>query len=168
MPCTVRITNYKKDGSTFVNNLCLMPVHDSEGEYRYVIAVQSDATHLGSEGKALEKLRSVMPKTFDAAAQALKHDTAKLSQVDLDYGGLRRMRYVFYLRHMRHMFARYIITSGIRVTRVTRLTTAPRATCLGSRCGRSISRRSASSGHPPSLSSRGRYGASTGRLRSSR
>ena len=31
---TVQITNYRKDGSTFMNALSLMPVNDSNGEYR--------------------------------------------------------------------------------------------------------------------------------------
>ena len=66
---TVRITNYRKDGSPFVNVLTLHPVMDSVGEYRYSIGVLSDDAKKGSEGAALEKLRSVLPTTFDAALQ---------------------------------------------------------------------------------------------------
>ena len=42
--CFVRITNYRKDGSSFVNLLSLRPVHDSNGVYRFCIGVQFDAT----------------------------------------------------------------------------------------------------------------------------
>ena len=44
----------------------------------------SDAAKTGSEGKGLEKLRAALPKTFDAAAQPLRYDKEKLSQVDLE------------------------------------------------------------------------------------
>ena len=44
MDCFVRITNYRKDGSSFVNLLSLRPVHDSNGVYRFCIGVQFDAT----------------------------------------------------------------------------------------------------------------------------
>ena len=32
-PTTVRVTNYKENGTDFVNVLSLHPVHDSENEY---------------------------------------------------------------------------------------------------------------------------------------
>ena len=34
-PTTVKVTNYRRDGSDFLNVLTLHPVHDSENEYRY-------------------------------------------------------------------------------------------------------------------------------------
>jgi len=66
---TVRVTNYKKDGTPFVNVLTLHPVHDSNGEYRYSIGILSDANNKATEGAALDMLRSVLPTKFDAAAQ---------------------------------------------------------------------------------------------------
>jgi PAS domain S-box-containing protein len=36
---TVRVTNYRKDGSQFTNMLTLSPVMDTNGEYRYNIGV---------------------------------------------------------------------------------------------------------------------------------
>merc|ERR1711995_288710 len=41
-PTTVRVTNYRQDGSDFMNVLTLSPVHDSENEYRYSIGILSD------------------------------------------------------------------------------------------------------------------------------
>ena len=40
--CHVRITNYKKDGSTFVNLLSLRPIVDATGSLRFVIGLQSE------------------------------------------------------------------------------------------------------------------------------
>ena len=42
--CHMRLTNYRKDGSTFCNLLALQPVHDSLGVLRFVIGVQSEVT----------------------------------------------------------------------------------------------------------------------------
>eukprot|EP00966_Prymnesium_polylepis_P097040 2247946-Prymnesium_polylepis.1 len=78
---TVRVTNYKKDGTQFVNVLTLHPVKDSTGKYRYQIGVQSDAARAAQEKAALEHLRSVLPTVFDAAAQPAKFDEA-LQKVD--------------------------------------------------------------------------------------
>ena len=40
-PTTV-VTNYRRDGSDFLNVLTLHPVHDSENEYRYSIGILAD------------------------------------------------------------------------------------------------------------------------------
>ena len=66
---TVRVTNYRQDGSEFVNVLTLQPVHDSENEYRFSIGILSDGAMASRENSALEKLRSVLPTKFDAAIQ---------------------------------------------------------------------------------------------------
>jgi len=52
-----------------VNVLTLHPVQDSNGEYRYSLGLLSDASQSSREGAALERLRGVLPTTFDAAAQ---------------------------------------------------------------------------------------------------
>ena len=46
-PCEVTITNYRKDRRRFRNGLSLHPVHDSNGAYRFVVGVASDATKGG-------------------------------------------------------------------------------------------------------------------------
>ena len=40
--CTVRLTNYKKSGTKFINDLTLRPVYDSRGVYRFCVGVQSE------------------------------------------------------------------------------------------------------------------------------
>ena len=38
--CHVKLTNYRKDGSTFANLLSMRPIHDSCGVLRFMISVQ--------------------------------------------------------------------------------------------------------------------------------
>ena len=80
-PATVRCTNYRKDGSEFLNMLTLHPVHDSESDYRYSIGILSDSAKAAHEGASLEKLRGLLPHTFDAAAQPKKF-TVAMTRVD--------------------------------------------------------------------------------------
>jgi len=40
--CFVCLTNYRKDGDTFLNMLSLLPIHDSNGVYRFCIGVQNE------------------------------------------------------------------------------------------------------------------------------
>ena len=42
--CHVRLTNCRKDGSTFCNLLSLRPIHDSVGVLRFMIGLQSSVT----------------------------------------------------------------------------------------------------------------------------
>ncbi|KAJ1627856.1 PAS domain-containing protein, partial [Pavlovales sp. CCMP2436] len=37
----IDVTNYRKEGPKFTNDLSLVPVHDSNGEYRYSIGLLS-------------------------------------------------------------------------------------------------------------------------------
>ena len=43
-PCVVTLTNYRKDGGRFANELSLHPVFDSRGVYRYIVGVSSDTS----------------------------------------------------------------------------------------------------------------------------
>lgn len=79
---SVRITNYRKDGSPFTNTLTTHPVNDSNNEYRYSIGVLADAANAAQEGGALERLRSALPARFDAALQPKAFDES-LQNVDL-------------------------------------------------------------------------------------
>ena len=38
---SVEVTNYRKEGTQFTNDLSLTPVHDSNGEYRYSLGILS-------------------------------------------------------------------------------------------------------------------------------
>ena len=51
--CRVRITNVRRDGQPFVNDLSLHPVFDSKGVYRYSIGVLAD----GASGAATHTLQ---------------------------------------------------------------------------------------------------------------
>ena len=68
--CRLRITNVRKDGSPFVNELTLHPVHDSNGAYRYNIGVLVDASS-GTSASA-ESLRRALPMMFEAELQPLR------------------------------------------------------------------------------------------------
>jgi len=71
---TVRVTNYKKDGTAFVNVLSLIPVKDSTGEYRYNVGVLSNEAFASRDGAALEQLRKAIPQQFDATNQPKAFD----------------------------------------------------------------------------------------------
>ena len=67
--CLVKLTNYKKSGQVFVNELSLHPVYDSRGVYQYVIAIANDA---GAHASACERamlaaLRQLLPSQFPAS-----------------------------------------------------------------------------------------------------
>jgi PAS domain S-box-containing protein len=78
--CHVKITNYKKNGSTFSNLLTLRPVHDSNSVYRYSVGILVD---LGSGLPSpdvvskLDRLMRLMPDTVDVASPAVgpKHES---------------------------------------------------------------------------------------------
>ena len=78
---TVRATNYRRDGSTFINAVTLSPVHDSNGVYRYSIGLLSDAAGSISDGAALDVLRATLPKSMHADAQPAAYDKS-LSDVE--------------------------------------------------------------------------------------
>ena len=80
---TVRVTNYKRDGSTFVNSLTMSPVHDSDGVYRYSIGVLADAADGASDSASLSKLRAALPRTMQADAQPAAFDPS-VCHVDAD------------------------------------------------------------------------------------
>ena len=64
-----------------MNVITLHPVMDSEGEYRYSIGILSDDANGDQEGPLLDKLRGVLPITFDAALQPKKFSVTA-TQVD--------------------------------------------------------------------------------------
>ena len=67
--CVVKITNYRKDGVSFVNELSLHPIFDSRGIYRYVVGVASNASETSApiERALLVALRQLIPTHFPAA-----------------------------------------------------------------------------------------------------
>ena len=58
--CHVKVTNYRKDGSTFENLLCLRPVHDSNGVFSYCIGLQLAVTDVSTAEADLADLAELM------------------------------------------------------------------------------------------------------------
>ena len=56
LDCHVKLTNYRKDGSLFVNLLSMRSIHDSNGVYRFVVAIQNE---LASDTQG--RTKSVLP-----------------------------------------------------------------------------------------------------------
>ena len=78
----LRITNYRKDGSTFKNVLALHPIFDSQGTYRYLIGLQADEVNFDREGALYEKVRKLLPDKFDVNAQQERFDRDTVTNVD--------------------------------------------------------------------------------------
>ena len=91
---TLRITNYRKDGSIFKNNLTVHPVHDCAGVYRYSIGILSDAADEQREGPALAKLRRALPTMIDHLQQQLSDDKVMNSDLALQFARTPRARSV--------------------------------------------------------------------------
>jgi len=64
---TVALTNYRRDGSTFMNQVTLVPVLDSAGAYRYNIGLLADSADC--DEAALLLLRSCLPRSLHVNAQ---------------------------------------------------------------------------------------------------
>ena len=70
--CRVRITNHRKDGTTFSNDLTLHPIHDSNGAYRFSVGILADAAVPAS--RTIEALRGSLPMCFEADLDPLNAD----------------------------------------------------------------------------------------------
>ena len=68
-PAQLVLTNYRKDGTRFSNNLSVQPVHDSLGVYRYNIGVlaDNDALFALDRGEEVERVRRLMPRRFEVS-----------------------------------------------------------------------------------------------------
>ena len=67
---TLRVTNYRADGSEFVNVLSIHPVRDSAREYRYCIGVLGDEQVEGRERRWRDLLLPALPAAFNEALQS--------------------------------------------------------------------------------------------------
>jgi len=66
--CHVRLTNYRKDGSSFQNLLSMRPVHDTNNVYRFCIGVQFEvgkSANLKERLKKLDTLLQMLPARLD-------------------------------------------------------------------------------------------------------
>jgi len=78
-PVILRITNYNKSNEPFKNVLCLQPVYDSAGDYRYSIGLQANEVTFERDPSMNEKLRKLLPTKFDVAAQPKRFDIKTLA-----------------------------------------------------------------------------------------
>jgi len=69
VPTLVRITNVRKDGTSFVNELSLHPIWDSTGKYRFNVGLLCDTAAPAPAGVPLMTLREKLPTQFDVAQQ---------------------------------------------------------------------------------------------------
>jgi len=67
-PCTVQLMNYRKDGSRFVNNLSVTPIHDEEGKLTHFVGVQSDVTEL------VQRKQAIVEAKLEAAQAAVESE----------------------------------------------------------------------------------------------
>jgi two-component sensor histidine kinase len=81
---TVELLNYRKDGSSFWNDLFISPIHDDEGELLYFFASQSDITvQREARERKLSELR--LMREVDHRAKnvlALVQGIVRMSQTD--------------------------------------------------------------------------------------
>ena len=66
-PVKVAITNFRKDGTPFMNLLALRPIFDVDGEYAFVVGIQFDiAEEYGAPGrlKMVENVLNSLPDTI--------------------------------------------------------------------------------------------------------
>jgi len=92
--CTCVITNYKKDRTTYINNLSVDPVFDDKGELTHYIFVHNDITEIKKDDEiarfALEKRIEDSVRDSEEAAKRLRtvFDTALDGSVVMDQDGI--------------------------------------------------------------------------------
>ena len=71
--CHVTLLNYRRDGSTFYNDLVVTPIRDSQGTVTHFIGVQHDATNIVEARRTLEASELEYRSTFENAAIGIAH-----------------------------------------------------------------------------------------------
>ena len=65
--CHVKLTNYRRDGTTFQNLLSLVPVFDTHGVYRFVVGLQFEVVPGAQQMRKLlwvQRLLDQLPRTM--------------------------------------------------------------------------------------------------------
>jgi len=77
-PAQVELTNYKEDGTSFRNHLSIRPIHDSNGMYRFCIAMLADVAQLSAvQRERKERAARLLPARFEASSLPLKEPPTK-------------------------------------------------------------------------------------------
>lgn len=74
----VAVTNFKKDGTPFMNSLALKPILDSDGQYAFVVGIQFDVGEdYGAPGRLrmVESVLDSLPSTILAYKSKTDHFT---------------------------------------------------------------------------------------------
>jgi PAS domain S-box-containing protein len=84
--CTVELLNYRKDGSSFWNQLALSPVLDDQGQLLHFVGVQTDVT----ERRQLEAqlLQAQKMEAIGQLAAGIAHDFNNVLSVVLGYSSV--------------------------------------------------------------------------------
>jgi signal transduction histidine kinase len=69
-PCAVEITNYRKDGTPFVNHVEITPIFDDEGDLVHFLGSQVDVTERHERERALERQN----ERLEQFASVVSHD----------------------------------------------------------------------------------------------
>lgn len=65
-PVEVTLTNYRKNGSRFLNQLTIRPLFDKSGRLIYFLGIQYDVTEIDSAQKEIRQLGSQLGFTNDS------------------------------------------------------------------------------------------------------
>lgn len=71
--CRVTLLNYRRDGSSFYNDLVITPIRDSQGTVTHFVGVQNDATDIVQARRTLEASELEYRSTFENAAIGIAH-----------------------------------------------------------------------------------------------
>jgi PAS domain S-box-containing protein len=77
-PCVVQLMNYRKDGTGFINNLSVTPIHDQEGKVTHYVGIQSDVTEL-MQRKQAEAMAKIAASEAAAATEAKSKFLTRMS-----------------------------------------------------------------------------------------
>lgn len=75
--CLVEILNYRKDGTPFVNQLHISPIHDEDGRLTYFFASQTDVTRF----RNMESLEASQHRLLKEVDHRAKNDLAVVQSV---------------------------------------------------------------------------------------
>jgi PAS domain S-box-containing protein len=81
-PVQVTLLNYRRDGTTFWNELTVAPVRDEQGSLTHFVAVQTDVTALKESGAALKESEAALQESEQRLRLAL--ESGRLGTWDLN------------------------------------------------------------------------------------